>query len=160
MGSSSSSNGSSMSESRCRCVRSRSTKVVRVRIIKVPLMGAALDGGYEVVRDTAFVLTLGFSARINGGLKDSSHEAVEITLENCAKCNAAAKWTLHFGKKGKKYEKAYYTKVYSTVENCDWFPSNLTLGRVNDKYSRMQNSGYCAVNFNCSHWAHSLYDAL
>lgn len=123
-------------------------------------MGLAADYGYEVVRGTLAVLTLGLSTVINGGLKDSSHEAVEITLENCSKCNDAAKWTLHFGKNGKKYEKAYYTKVYKTVENCDWRPSNLTLGRVNDEYSRMQNSGYCAVNFNCSHWAHSLYDDL
>jgi len=123
-------------------------------------MGAAADYGYEVFRGAATVATLGLSTQINGGLKDSSHEAVEIVLEECSKCEVGARWTLHFGKNGKKYEKAYYTTVYKTVENCDWYPSNLTLGRVNDEYKRMQNSGYSAVNFNCSHWAHSLYDDL
>jgi len=96
-------------------------------------MGAAADYGYEVFRWGAAVGTLGLSTVINGGLKDSSHEAVEITLEGCSKCeDVAAKWTLHFGKNGKKYEKAYYATVYKTVKGCDWHPDNLTLGRVND----------------------------
>lgn len=132
--------------------------MIYVRRIKVPLLGAAVDGAYEVVRDVAAVLSFGLSKTVNGGLKDSSHEAVEITLEACSECGVQARWTLHFGTGGKMFHKAYYNQVYKTANS--WTPNNLTLGKVNDEYDRMWNSGYNLINRNCCHWAVSLWKDL
>ena len=57
---------------------------------------------HEVVRFFFAIVTLGASTSINGGLKDSSHEHLEVIFD-CEMCNTKADvWTYEFGLDGKQ----------------------------------------------------------
>ena len=156
MGSSSSSSSSSSGKnsSCCQCAHDNSQKVYKVRWIRVPLGGAVADYGYDIFRGVAAVATLGISTWYNGGLKDSSHECIEIHFK-CDECGNNAQWTLEFGSYGKRFGMNYYSTEYG-CQRC-FKTSNLTFGDVGSLFDEMCSSNYSLTDNNCCHWSSELY---
>eukprot|EP01083_Nonionella_stella_P224811 799886_1 len=173
--------GKGMSLSNCQCQHSPNAKIYKVKWVKTPLAGAVADYGYDIFRGIAAVGTLGISTWYNGGLKDSSHEAIQIHFK-CVKCNKCNKhkkgsswasntckeckngkdgtftYTLHFGKDGKDFSSQLHDTVYKTRDY--FYCKSLTFSDVNSAYKLMWSDGYDVVDRNCSHWSSKLFYKL
>lgn len=138
-------------------------KVTELRWIRVPMANDFATGAAEVGRWTVGIATLGLSAVVNGGIKDLSHECIEIvyTCERCAPGNWQRFTAENLGKE-KKGGGTYFRCGYYSLEKDarrTRKPESMTVADVESKYNRM-GSYYNFVFENCSHWSGQLWQEL
>ncbi len=76
--------------------------------------------GVNMAMKTLGLVTLGLSNKINGGIKDLSHEIVEISAL-CLKCNENYHRTIELLEAfGPKKGKGFYSKSWNKYENEDF----------------------------------------
>ena len=137
-------------------------KVTEIRWIRVPMSNDFMRGVTQTGRVVVGIATLGFSAWVNGGIKDLSHECIEI-LAICQCCGNSQRFTAEIEGKGKKgsggkgFYCGYYSLEYDTRHT--YKPSSMTLAYVKEKYNEM-GSSYNFVFENCSHWCSELWNRL
>jgi hypothetical protein len=135
----------------------RNYKVKEIRWIRVPMSNGFVKGAAETGRVIAGVLTLGISTWFNGGIKDLSHECIEI-LTTCTRCGDSQRFTAEIlDDDDTSFECGYYAKEYDARKSFK--PSSMTLAYVEEKYNEMRTS-YSLINGNCCHWASDLWDKL
>ena len=149
------------------CNHPRSCKrVTEIRWIRVPMANGFWTGAAEVGRWAVGIHTLGLSAVVNGGIKDLSHECIEI-IYTCERC-APGNWQrftaeiLGKSKKGKGNDGTRFVCGYYSVEKDARHtrkPMGMTLEYVERKYNEM-GEHYNFVFENCSHWASCLWNKL
>lgn len=142
------------------CCHPRSCyKVTELRWIRVPMASDFATGAAEVGRWTVGIATLGLSAVVNGGIKDLSHECIEIvyTCERCAPGNWQRFTTEIMGKRD-----TYFTCGYYSIEKDARHthkPASMTVADVESKYNQM-GSYYNFMFENCSHWCSQMWHEL
>ena len=70
----------------------RLINVTKIRWIRVPMSNGFVRGAAETGRVVVGVLTAGISTWFNGGIKDLSHECIEI-LTTCTRCGDSKRFT-------------------------------------------------------------------
>ena len=140
------------------CCHSRKYyKVNEIRWIRVPMSNDFVKGAAETGRVIAGVLTLGVSTWFNGGIKDLSHECIEI-LTTCTQCGHSQRFTAEIrGGGDTSFECGYYGKEYNARRTFK--PSTMTLDYVEKKFQQM-TTNYDLINGNCCHWSGELWDKL
>lgn len=115
-------------------------------------------GVANVGRGLLAVLTFGLSTTVNGGVKDLTHDYVEVWFK-CCECDHKFPITFDYGDNGKQAEVGYYTRYVRIRRQTN---INLTYKEVIDNYSDMISGGssYSLTDFNCSHWAGRFYNWL
>ena len=111
--------------------------------------------GYEITRGILGAVTHGLTSKVNGGLKDASHECVEIHFD-CNKCGKSSLNTLDLNNEGKHFNKSYYKKEISCRRNFNCTGNSLTFSKVWSVFDSL-SSKYNLVNRNCSHFAGEMY---
>ena len=148
--------GDWMHQSEC-CHSRRGYKVIEIRWIKVPMTSNAIYGLVEVIRIITGILTLGTSTIVYGGIKDLSHECIEITYV-CECCGSSQKFTAEImGDKYKLFSCGYYRKKCSV--RLVYNPTSMTVEYVRNKFDEMGDS-LCFIINNCYHWSNELWDKL
>ena len=140
------------------CGHSRSEyKVNEIRWIRVPMANDFARGAAEAGREVAGIATQGVSTWFNGGIKDLSHECIEIrTTCQCCGCNHV--FTAEIKGENETYFRCgYYSREYNARHT--YKPSSMMLPHVEEKYNEMSSS-YNFVFNNCSHWCSELWDKL
>ena len=138
-------------------------KVTEIRWERVPMSNDFARGATQVGRVVVGIASLGFSAWVNGGIKDLSHECIEISV-TCSKCGKSHKYTAEIlgkSKKGGSNAKSFRCGQYSFYYDArhTYNPSSMTLANVKAKYDEMDSS-YGLVFENCSHWSSELWGKL
>ena len=151
------------------CCHSRSCyKVTEIRWIRVPMANGFMTGTAETGRWVVGIGTLGVSTWFNGGIKDLSHECIQIvyTCERCAPGNQQRFTAEILGKakkgKAKKGSRTRFVCGYYSIEKDakhTYKPTSMTVAYVESKYNEM-GSHYNFVFDNCSHWASCLWNKL
>ena len=132
-------------------------KVTEIRWIRVPMSNDFVRGATETGRVVVGIATLGLSTWVNGGIKDLSHECIEI-LAICQCCGNSQRFTAEIqGSGGKGFHCGYYSLEYNARHT--YKPSSMTLAYVKEKYNEM-GSSYDFVFKNCSHWCSELWKRL
>lgn len=132
-------------------------KVNEIRWIRVPMSSEFARGATEVGRVVVGVATLSASAWVNGGIKDLSHECIEIIAE-CQRCGNWQRFTAEInGQDNKSFLCGYYSREYNARHTRK--PSSMTLAYVKEKYDEMDED-YGLVFQNCSHWCSELWNKL
>lgn len=137
-----------------------SYKVNEIRWIRVPMSNDFARGVTQVGRVLVGVGTLGLSAVVNGGIKDLSHECIEI--QATCQCGNQQRFTAEIMGKEKKgggcdFRCGYYRYEYNARHT--YKPTSMTLMYVKDKYDEMGQS-YNFFFENCSHWCSELWNKL
>ena len=119
-----------------------------------------VTGAAETGRWVVGFATLGLSTVVNGGIKDLSHECIEI-IYTCERC-APGNWQrftaeIENAEDGKSLECGYYSREKDARHT--YKPSSLTVAEVERKFNEM-DSDYDLVNNNCSHWCSRLWNKL
>ncbi len=113
----------------------------------------------EVGRWAVGIATLGTSAWFNGGIKDLSHECIEIvyTCERCSSGNRG-RFTAEIFSKG---ETGFRCGCYLEEKDArhEYVPASTTVAYVKSKFDEMGDS-YGFVFRNCSHWSSCLWNKL
>ena len=139
-------------------------RVTEVRWIRVPMASGFLTGTAEVGRWVVGIGTLGVSAVFNGGIKDLSHECIEI-IYTCDRCPSGnwKRFTAEILGKNKKGGGGtrFVCGYYSVKKDArhTYKPTSMTLDYVERKYNEM-GEGYDFVFNNCSHWSSCLWNKL
>ena len=142
------------------CCHARSCyKVTEVRWIRVPMANDFVTGTAEVGRWVVGFGTLGLSTVVNGGIKDLSHECIEIvyTCQRCPSGNWARFTAEIMGKRDTQFRCGYYSIEKDARRT--YKPRSLTVAEVEGKYNEMGDD-YNLVFDNCSHWASTLWNKL
>jgi len=135
---------------------------VTISIIKVPMMNPVLAGGINVFRGLAAVVTLGISTQFNGGFKDPTHELVKIVFM-CDACQKSFSTAFEFGSSyGAKQRIGEYQRECMKLDPKNWPSKRISLKyeKVLQVFHEMPKKNYSACNWNCSHWAWTLYGNL
>lgn len=119
-----------------------------------------LTGTAETGRWVAGIATLGLSTAINGGIKDLSHECIEIvyTCECCSTGNWQ-RFTAEIECAGQKSFECGYYSIEKDARHTWKPPTPITVAYVESKYNEMGTS-YNLVDNNCSHWSSRLWYKL
>ena len=148
------------------CCHSRSCyKVTEIRWIRVPMANDVVTVASEIGRWAVGFATLSVSAWFNGGIKDLSHECIEIvyTCERCPSGNWQRFTAEILGKeKKKKGGGTRFACGYYSIEKDarrTYKPTSMTVAYVESKYNEM-GSHYNFVFDNCSHWCSCLWNKL
>ena len=141
-----------------KCCHSESDYVVVViRWIRVPMASGFLRGTSQVGRVVVGVASLGTSTWLNGGIKDLSHECIEIQA-TCKRCGTMQRFTAEInGENDTYYGCGYYANEYNARKT--YKPPSMTLDFVRAKYNEMGQS-YNWVDENCYTWCSELWDRL
>ena len=91
-------------------------KVTEIRWERVLMSNDFARGATQVGRVVVSIASLGFSAWVNGGIKDLSHECIQISV-TCSKCGKSHKYTTEILGKSKKssgtsFRCGYYSLYY------------------------------------------------
>eukprot|EP00484_Ammonia_sp_Unknown_P014312 CAMPEP_0197058498 /NCGR_PEP_ID=MMETSP1384-20130603/108580_1 /TAXON_ID=29189 /ORGANISM="Ammonia sp." /LENGTH=175 /DNA_ID=CAMNT_0042493275 /DNA_START=49 /DNA_END=574 /DNA_ORIENTATION=- len=114
------------------------SKVTKYRWITVPMSNGFATGAADVGRGIAAVATLGLSTVVNGGIKDLSHECIEVLYE-CRKCGSSGRFTTEIINQGNKvFACGFYAKEFS--ERRSYSPSNKTLRDAYNIYDGMTSN--------------------
>ena len=145
-------------KSEIECEHPRSEyKVNEIRWIRVPMANGFTRGATQTGRVVVGVVTLGLSTWLNGGIKDLSHECIEIRTI-CERCGCHHWFTAEImGEGDKQFNCGYYSKFYNARSTYE--PSWMTLDYVEEKYKEM-SSHYDLVSANCCHWSSKLWNKL
>lgn len=134
-----------------------SYRVTEIRWIRVPMSSDFVRGATEAGRVMVGVLTMGFSTWVNGGIKDLSHECIEI-LATCKCCGNSQRFTAEIlGGGDTSFLCGYYSQEYNARQT--YKPSSMTLSYIKEKYDGISSS-YDFVFKNCSHWCSELWSKL
>ena len=116
-----------------------------------------LKGTAEVGRVLVGGLTLGLSTVVNGGIKDLSHECIEIiyTCERCSQGNQ--RFTADVSESGATFRCGYYRYEYR--ERGSHEPRCMTVEDVEGMYKRVGNE-YGFFFENCFTWSSHLWSYL
>jgi hypothetical protein len=134
--------------------------VVLIEKIKVPMWNDGIRVLAEVGRGAAAVATIGISTWWNGGIKDATHEAVEM-LVMCQKCNKKFNMTLELSREGKHKRVGRYRIRCEVWKAENWpktkpEPGTLCVKDVENLFDKLP-AKYSAENNNCCHFAVDLY---
>lgn len=134
-------------------------KVTEIRWIRVPMANGFVTGAAETGRWVAGFATLGLSTVVNGGIKDLSHECIEIvyTCEKCAPGNWQRFTAEILGKNDTRLVCGYYSLEKDARHTRK--PPSMTMAYVKSKYDEMSGH-YNFVFENCSHWCSVLWNKL
>ena len=108
----------------------------------------ASRGAANAGRFALGVLSFGLTDKVNGGIKDPTHEAIEV-LFCCENCGRKFYKTYEMTSSGKEKRWGYYKKEINEKAGGEYRRIYETLEKV---YSNSSNS-YDFVNGNCSKWA-------
>lgn len=132
-------------------------RVTEIRWIRVPMSSGFMRGTTQVGRVVFGVATLGTTAWLNGGIKDLSHECIEI-LTTCKYCGHSTRFTAEIIQENDtNFRCGYYSREYNARHTSK--PSSMTLDYVKAKYDEM-GSHYGVFFDNCSHWCSELWNKL
>jgi hypothetical protein len=122
---------------------------------QVPVSPEAVRGLVDTGRFFAAVLTLGISTLFNGGIRELSHDCVELRVR-CTNCGRIMRWTTDL-RKGGGIEQRYgeYKRVLRTVSSTSIY---VPLTKV--KRALPTDDSFDLVNHNCGHYARDAYYAI
>ena len=125
----------------------------------MPMANGFVSGTAEVGRWVVGVGTLGLSTWVNGGIKDLSHECIEIvyTCERCSPGNWQRFTAEILGNQETSFACGYYSIEKDARQT--YKPASMTVAYVESKYNEM-STDYNLVFDNCSHWCSRLWNKL
>ena len=158
MGNKSSSNEYAEWEEGTMCRHNESDyRVTEIRWIRVPMSNGFLRGTAEVGRWVTGIATLGTSTWFNGGIKDLSHECIEIHA-TCKHCGNSQYFTAEIlGENDTSFCCGYYSREFNARHT--YKPSSMTVDYVRAKYNEMGES-YRLLDKNCYTWCSELWSKL
>ncbi len=141
-----------------------SFRIITIRWLRVPIASRSLTVAAEVGRWVAGIATLGLTAVVKGGLKDLSHECIEVeyTCERCSSGNLQ-KFTAEILRMDKEgggetlFTCGHYRKVKGTRRTFK--PESMTVEDVERSFGEM-GSRYYLCTENCYHWSRTLWNKL
>lgn len=140
------------------CEHSRTNYMIKeIRWIKVPMATDTVTKAFKILRIIAGVLTLGICIFVNNGIKDLSHECIEI-LCTCKCCGSSQKFTAEImGDRHTLFKCGYYKREFGARRSCK--PTSMTVAYVEAKFGEMDDSFHFMKN-NCYHWSNNLWNKL
>ena len=131
--------------------------VIEIRWIRVPMSNSFWRGTAEVGRWVVGIATLGTSTWFNGGIKDLSHECIEI-LATCKRCGKSLRFTAEIhGQNDTSFRCGYYSREYNARNT--YKPPSMTLDYMREKYNEI-GKNYDLVFENCYTWCSALWERL
>lgn len=132
-------------------------KVTKVRWITVPMSNDFWRGATEGGRAVVSVLSFGLTNWVNGGVKDLSHECIEI-LYQCERCGNSQRFTAEInGKNSACFVCGYYEYEYD--ERGSHIPQSMTVEDAERIYRQVGES-YNFFFENCSAWCSSYWSSV
>ena len=131
-------------------------EVVGVEFLMVPFAPMFLRILWEVFRCCMFIVTLGLSDVIFGGIKDNTHDCISCTAE-CRNCKTQQTFLAEFNSSGKHIRCGRYRNV---VRSSGEVPIRCTVSDMYNVFDDTPNPPYNLFIFNCSHWSSSFFSRL
>lgn len=122
---------------------------------EVPMINERLRFAANVTRRLLSVVSLGLTAKVNGGIKDPTHEVITAEFV-CENCGHNFDRSYEIGAKGKHCRDGSYGKIYGKREET---AVRKTFQCIEDIYSSMP-SEYGLINNNCSKWAGKFWEKI
>ena len=136
--------------------------ILSYKILEVSMASAAVRDGWNFGRKVAEVITLGVSNTFNGGLKDLTHDTVQLSCW-CPLHSKYNNFVINFGKKNNpglqpgKYKD--YIKVTSSGElNAGSSGRETLASKLMDYQSELQKKAYSLTDYNCSHFSDDIFE--
>ena len=133
-------------------------EITKVKHVTVQFLPGFVEGAAVTAKWLTYIGTLGIASAVNGGIKNPTHDVVEIYY-TCKKCNDKNTITVELTKNGKEFSYGYYVKDYGNEENPIYPNKQITIEKARELYNEM--SGYYdIVNCNCGHFATKYFNKL
>eukprot|EP01060_Flectonema_neradi_P029374 TRINITY_DN4050_c1_g1_i1.p1 TRINITY_DN4050_c1_g1~~TRINITY_DN4050_c1_g1_i1.p1 ORF type:complete len:163 (+),score=7.50 TRINITY_DN4050_c1_g1_i1:61-549(+) len=139
----------------CSCNKG-DVEVVGVQFLTVPFVPVVLRVLWEFFRAVVFLVTLGASDIVCGGLKDHTHDCILCTAK-CRNCNQSQTFLAEFNSSGKQIRPGMYGNVIFTSGEV---PISCTVSDMLHTFDETPNPPYSLLFFNCSHWSSAFFSRL
>ena len=131
-------------------------RVTKVKHVSVQFLPGWVEASAATGKWITYVATLGIASQVNGGIKNPTHDVIEIYY-TCDECFDKKTMTAEFSKKGKEISYGYYRKDYGTRSDTIYYDfsknKDFTVEKCRKLYDEMRGSGYSLIDYNCAHWA-------
>ena len=141
-----------------RCSHSENDyKITKVCHVSVQFLPGFVEGAAVAGKWLTYIGTLGIAAACNGGIKNPTHDVVEIYY-TCDKCGKKVTMTAELSKKGKEFSYGYYQHDYGVKRQI--LPNKkINVAEARRLFNNMRGS-YDIINYNCGHFASEYYYKL